>query len=184
MKTFALLILITGSWPLFAGEIAEMHEKLPRTPPIARNRVPLVDNSGASYTNHGITEIGIERTPCFGRCPAYTFIIKSDGTFRYQGESNVERKGTFTGTLSVWYFNSLARFIRDSGYMELQNTYTMMHTDSPTAFTTVVMNGKRKVISNYGNGGPTKLWAIEQLLDDLMGKAKWAEPSKAVVTPK
>lgn len=34
-------------------------------------------------------------------------------------------------------------------------------------------NGKRKVISNHANSGPTTLWAVEQLIDGLMAKADW-----------
>lgn len=52
-------------------------------------------------------------------------------------------------------------------------------TDNPTTFTMVVMNGKRKTIRNYANSGPTKLWAIEQLIDGLMSKGKWSVPGKA-----
>ena len=77
-------------------------------------------------TTHGITEIGIERTVCFGACPAYTFIAKSDGTFRYSGEDFVERKGTSTGTVSIHDFSLLAQFIRDSGYMELADRYQQL----------------------------------------------------------
>lgn len=124
-------------------------------------------------TNHGITQIGIERSACFGTCPIYTFTAKSDGTFHYKGVEHVERKGEFSGTIPFWHFHRLAQFIRDSDYMEFENGYTRMVTDNPTTITTVVMNGKRKTVSNYASAGPTKLWAIEQLIDDLMAKAKW-----------
>ena len=62
--------------------------------------------------------------------------------------------------------------------MELEDGYTGLDTDNPTTYTMVVMNGKRKTVSNYANAGPTKLWAIEQLIDDLMAKAKWDGPQK------
>jgi hypothetical protein len=54
-----------------------------------------------------------------------------------------------------------------------------MVTDNPTVYTTVVMDGKRKVVSNYANAGPTKLWAIEQLIDKLLLEAKWDEKPAA-----
>ena len=95
---------------------------------------------------------------------------------------HVERKGELAGKVSVWKFHELARFIKDSGYMELDDCYTRSVTDNPTAFTMVVMNGKRKTVRNYANAGPTKLWAIEQLIDELMTKVEWRnqkEPSGA-----
>ena len=65
-------------------------------------------------------------------------------------------------------------------------TRSPSRTDSQTScffrfaitYTTVVMNGKRKVIRNYANAGPTTLWAIEQLIDSLMTKVKWGETQK------
>lgn len=130
-------------------------------------------------TNHGISEIGIERGPCFGPCPIYTFIVRSDGSFRYKGDENVKRKGEFTGTVPARYFHQLAQFIRDSDYMELENVYFIGVTDCATTYTMVVMNGKRKVVRNYADAGPTRLWAIEQVIDGLMSKATWDEPNKA-----
>jgi hypothetical protein len=62
--------------------------------------------------------------------------------------------------------------------MQFDDSYSREITDCATTYTMVVMNGKRKTISNYANAGPTKLWAIEQLIDDLMAKAKWEGPSR------
>ena len=97
-------------------------------------------------------------------------------TFRYHGEKFAERQGTLTGTVSVWDFNQLARFIKDSGYMDLSDTYHRSITDNPTVFTMVEMNDQRKVISDYAQAGPSKLWAIERLTDDLLVQAHWNEP--------
>jgi hypothetical protein len=162
---FAVTLLARG------GEISDFHFKNARNPlgDDRRSR----NHKEVDSTNHGITEVGIERSGCLGTCPVYTFIMKSDGTFRYKGTKYVEREGEFAGTIPVWYFHRLAQFIRDSSYMELEDGYRWAVTDNPTTYTMVVMNGKRKTVSNYANAGPTKLWAIEELIDDLMTKAKW-----------
>jgi len=177
MKTLIItFITLTGMFA-FGGEIADHHFAN------GRHSKGVADLPGKSRsfsevisTNHGITEIGIERTGCYGTCPAYTFIVKNDGTFRYKGEKYVERIGDFTGTISIWEFHELAQFIRDSAFMELQDNYSDMVTDSSTVFTMVVANGKRKTVSNYAGTGPTKLWAMEQCIDKLMEKAKWNDP--------
>jgi hypothetical protein len=57
---------------------------------------------------------------CFGPCPIYTAIVKSDCTVRYKGEKSVERVGEFTGSIHPPDFRDLAQFIKDSGYMELE----------------------------------------------------------------
>lgn len=167
-------VLIASGLLTFGGEIAEMYSKLGLSGDDLKSR----SHEEVQSTNHGITEIGIERTGCFGTCPSYTFVVKSDGAFRYKGERYAERAGSFTGRIETWRFHQLAQFIRDSGYMDLEDGYTRIITDSPTAFTTVVMNGRRKVIRNYADAGPTKLWAIEQLIDDFMAKAEWDSVKK------
>jgi hypothetical protein len=177
MKTLMIAVLLGVSFSAFGGEISDYHfnHAHDKLGDIRKSR----SHDDVASTNHGITEIGIERTPCYGTCPIYTFIIKSDGTFRYKGEKFVERAGEFTGTIPVWHFHQLAQFIRDSGYAELENGYARAVTDNPTTYTMVVMSGERKTVSNYANAGPTKLWAIEQLIDDLMSKARWGSPQKA-----
>ncbi|HEY1269836.1 MAG TPA: DUF6438 domain-containing protein [Candidatus Binatia bacterium] len=128
-----------------------------------------------------ITEIGIERDGCRGTCPIFTFIVKSDGTFRYTGERYVQHIGTYTGKVSMWDFNLLAEFIKDAGYMQLEDHYALAATDLPAAFTTVVMNGKRKIIYNYGDAAPRRLWAIQELIDSLLVHADWG--NKLVTQP-
>jgi hypothetical protein len=54
-----------------------------------------------------------------------------------------------------------------------------MVTDNSTVYSTVVIGGKRKVISNYANAGPTKLWAVEQLIHKLVLEATWDEDKAA-----
>jgi len=125
---------------------------------------------------HGISEIGIERTRCYGRCPAYTFIVQSNGTFRYTGRSGVERIGEFTGKIAPYYFEPLARFVKEASFFEMEDDYDRSVTDNPTTYTTAVADGKRKLVRNYAHAGPNKLWAIEQLIDGLLVHAEWDQP--------
>ena len=115
----------------------------------------------------------MERTRCYGTCPAYTVIIKSDGTFHYKAERNVKRPGEHTGKISEWKLKELFEFIKDADYFALEDKYWITVTDHSTVYTYVVMNGKKKIISNYANSGPPKLWAIEQLIDYLLLDAEW-----------
>ena len=171
MKTLIIAVLLGVGFTVSGGEISDLHFKnagdKPGDPEKSRSHAEVAS------TNHGIAEIGIERTGCYGTCPAYTFIVKRDGTFRYQGGKYAERQGEFYGTVPVRDFHQLAQFIKDSGYMSLEDTYARMVTDNSTTYTMVVMDGKQKVIKNYADAGPTKLWAIQQLMDNLMGKAHW-----------
>ena len=185
MKYLITLIAVAAGCCASAGELADLYHKKVQAnlEEWMKQRIQSRRDSVVS-TNHGITELGIERTLCFGTCPAYTFIVKSDGTFRYVGEKYAQRQGAFTGTIPTYSFHRLARFIKDSGYMELSDTYDRQITDNPTVFTMVVMDGKQKVVSDYAGAGPSKLWAIEKLIDDLMVEAHWNEPPKPENTKK
>jgi hypothetical protein len=166
-----VLVLLVTCLSLHAGELADLHERLPKDErAISRNSR---DHKEVDTETTEISEIGLERTPCYGSCPVYTVIIKADGNFRYHGEHYVERKGDHTGKVSVREFNDLAQFIIDTGYMNLDHTYYRAITDQATVYTTVVMNGKRQLISNYANAGPPKLWAVEQLIDKLLLESQW-----------
>src|SRR3954462_14336857 len=103
------------------GEIEDLHRKQtaeershPDAPRIAdgvKGRAPVV------------TEIGLERTPCFGTCPAFRVVIKSDGSVRYNGGEHAKLVGERTGKVSQRGFNRLARFLVESGYTDLDGDY-------------------------------------------------------------
>jgi len=175
MKNLTIAVLMTACSCALAGELSDIYfQKVhANRDEWAKARMQSRQTDSITSTNHGITEIGIERTRCFGSCPAYTFIVKSDGTFRYKGEKYAQRQGEFTGTVPAGEFDCLAQFIKDAGFMQLSDTYDRGVTDSSTAFTMVVMSGQRKVLSDYAQAGPSKLWAIECLIDDLLTKAHW-----------
>lgn len=84
-----------------------------------------------------------------------------------------EHKGEYTGTIPVEEFQKLSQFIKDTGFMEMQNNYEKMETDHSSVFTMVVADGKRKVIRNYADAGPKELHAIQEQIDKLMEKAAW-----------
>lgn len=174
MKQLSLIIGIAAVSfvsTMWGGEIASEYRAHAIKTPQAMEGSQNFGQTRAKDT--GITEIGMERTQCYGRCPAYTVVIKSDGTLRYRGEQNAKLQGGHTGKSDKWELENLFQFIRDSNYFAMQDEYLVPVTDNPTVYTYVVQNSKKKIISNYANGGPTKLWAIEQLIDKLLLEAEW-----------
>ncbi len=152
---------------VFAGEILEHYRKQQAPKPAGFQHM--------TVTNHGITEIGIERLGCYGKCPIYTLVIASDGSVRYEGTRHVPRTGKRDGYIDRWYFDLLAEHIRDSGFFELEDSYSRDITDSETVLTSVIRNRKRKIVSNYANTGPTKLWATQQLIESLLPEVRWLD---------
>lgn len=167
-----VLVVLMGAGLLSAGEIEDLYRKFVRP----RERDQSRQNARFERLNeprHGVTEVGLERTACFGTCPEYWVVIKADGTFRYEGKKNVQRTGTKTGRLPDWQFHQLSEFLVESGYMDLEPTYEAGITDLPATYTTAVVHGKRKVIRNYGDLGPVKLWALQQVIDSVLIGAEW-----------
>lgn len=184
-KLFVGMFFVTamGVCLLSAGEIAELHQKWVRPKDTDTSKQKERFES-LDQPKHGVTEIGIERTACHGTCPIYTFILKSDGTVRYVGQEYVRRKGTHTGQISPWQFNRLAEFAVESGYMNLDSGYDLPTiADFHTTYTTVVIAGKRKLIKNYGDLGPTKLWAFQQVIDSLLAEVQWDDEPKRPEDP-
>lgn len=170
MKTMFILFVFVPSLA-FAGEVADLFEKQMNNveDSVYYSRV----SEAVTSDDNGITEIGLERTTCYGTCPAYAVIIKKNGKFRYTGYKYVDKLGEHTGTVEGWELRNLLKFINDSQYDSLKYFYRSMMLDDAGVYTMVKKIDKFKVISNYANSGPTKLWAIEQLIDKLILTAKW-----------
>lgn len=155
-----------------AGELADLHQRFTpsdkvQTAPGGKLNMPPLTVPGT------IRRIGIERTRCLAGCPAYTLIIRQDGSFRYVGEYGVERLGSYTGMVSRGRLNQLLAFIEASDFNELQASYLADFLDGPTVYTLVETEDVTKVVENYAGSGPPLLWAIEQLIDDLLETAEW-----------
>lgn len=172
----AILLALLACTPVSlssGGEIYDLHQKWVR-PKEADTGRQQKRFEALEMPTHGVTEIGMERTACHGVCPMYTVVFNRDGTFRYVGEDNVARKGKHTGRISTDQFNQLAEFVIESGYMNLDATYDLPRlADFPATYTMAVVGKKRKLVKNYGDLGPVKLWALQQSIDSLLAGAEW-----------
>ena len=170
--TFCIHVIAAG-----AGELQRLYFAQPQT-----NEVTISDLIGppkGPSTNHGISEIGIERTPCFGTCPVYTCIIRSNGTVRYVGVAHVERLGTWETKIDPYQYHRVANFILTSRYLEMKDTYLCGVTDADTVYTMIVRAGRRKIFSNYASSGPDSIWVLQHLIDSLVAGSKWRQVSSA-----
>ncbi len=156
-----------------AGEIADLHRKWVR--PKETDPSPQMARFEALQSpSHGVSEIGLERSICFGACPAYSVIFKADGSVRYVGIENVPHKGVRNGRVSDWEFHRLAEFAVKNGYMNLESDYDLPTiTDLPVTYSMVVREEKRKLIRNYGSLGPIELWAFERAAESLLADVEW-----------
>ncbi len=121
-----------------------------------------------------VTEISLTRGGCYGWCPQYSVRLTSDGKVKYFGGRYVKKLGTFNGAIPTPEFQYLADFVQKADVMAMKDEYENLGiSDLETVYTSFVVNGVRKSISNYANSGPLDVWAIEQLIDKLVSETEW-----------
>ncbi len=116
--------------------------------------------------------ITLERTVCFGTCPAYFLRIKGDGSVFYEGRDFVKVKGEVESTISREDLKKLVDAFYEIDYFSLEDEYTANVTDLPTTITSISIGDRSKRVVNY-YGAPEKLIQLEKLIDSLTNSAHW-----------
>jgi len=126
--------------------------------------------------------ITLERTRCFGTCPAYTVSIDAKGHVTYQGKDFVRVKERATATIPVTEVAALLVTIERIGFDDLRASYTQICradgtacstvTDLPTTFVSVTRAGRTKRVEDYV-GAPEALRALEHDIDKAAGTRRW-----------
>jgi len=109
--------------------------------------------------------IKLDRTTCFGECPAYSVTIDAKGTVTYDGEKFVRVAGRQTDRIPLPRVAALVATIDRIRFFEMENSYRQPVTDLPTTFVTVVLRGRTKRIEDY-LGAPKELKQFEQEIDE------------------
>lgn len=117
--------------------------------------------------------ITLERTRCYGPCPAYRLTLRNDGTAAYTGIAEVERLGTYKGTFKRRDFARLSKLLLSLKYFEMKDQYSIPVTDQPRVITSFSVGKKRKMVENYGDSGPAGLRRIETAIDSMAKRVKW-----------
>ncbi len=130
----------------------------------------------------GIEQIVMERTACFGTCPAYRIIINKDGQTKYISRYYTEYEGTFEKQLdqekTAELFNEFAKYHVDT----CQEEYKSLVQDLPgIIYEFTYKNGKEQVI-RQAEFGPEFLKELARKVDALVvvddSWKKIAEPEK------
>jgi len=129
--------------------------------------------------------ITLERSTCFGTCPAYKISIYGDGLVIYEGKELVKTKGDADGRITKEAVQQLVREFEKIGYLKLDDEYSTDKncpegwTDAPTAITSLTQNDKTKrVVHYYGcRGLPVleQLTALENKIDEAVNTKRWIE---------
>lgn len=124
----------------------------------------------------GPVEITLRRTVCYGFCPAYTVTITGDGQVRYNGERFVNVVGPASATIPREDVEQLLARFDEIGFDELRDEYRGQMTDLPTTTITLVRNGRRKAVVDYGGtsvGMPRAVRDLQAEIDRVARTDQW-----------
>jgi len=116
--------------------------------------------------------ISLQRTQCYGNCPAFKFDIYSDRTVKYKGVAHVEQIGEWTARLTSEQYQSIVREFEEANFFEFADTYYQDISDGPTTYVTYADGDSIKKVMDY-YGAPEKLKKLEGKVEQLITEITW-----------
>ena len=155
---------------------------------IAHGGAQAPDLSSLSEADLKTITIQLERTGCYGSCPAYSVTIHGDGRVEYNGTGHVKEMGSRTGRIEMDKIKSLASAFAKIKFWGLAQDYSRANcngrvcTDMTTAITEFSVAGASHRVSHYYGCGnaPRSLFDLESLIDKSANAEQWTgDVSKA-----
>ena len=122
--------------------------------------------------------VQLQRTSCFGSCPAYTVAVRGDGLITFAGIGSIAIPGKHTGTVSTETFGALLQAFRKADFLSAKDEYHCGWTDMPTQTLVLEVNGQQKTVVDYGGelvGLPEAIKQLESAVDEVAGTSRWVE---------
>jgi len=135
--------------------------------------------------------VTLERTMCFGTCPAYSLIIYGTGEGIYEGKFNVKVEGVQEFNLSQEQLKELVEAFEVAYYFSFRDYYAVGITDAETTKTSITFQGHSKTVSHYGwcldyenivipdgmpkDAAPKILCDLENKIDEIVNVAQWTD---------
>ena len=147
-------------------------------------------HSGQAATSQNIPQdlkITLERTACYGTCPAYKLTITADGAVVFEGRHFVKKEGaTINSAISQERLKQLMAEFDRVKFFSLEDDYSETRlscpTDQPSAITSIRINGKSKTINHYLGclepKVPKGLTELENKIDEIVNTAQWLPEKK------
>ncbi len=115
--------------------------------------------------------ITMERTPCFGKCPAYKLTIFNTGKVNYEGFDFAPKQGKYHANINKEQIDELKNNIKLINLFNLKDKYDYSITDIPSCILYVQLDGKKKkILDRYG--APKELRDFENLIDSMIDPQK------------
>ena len=124
-----------------------------------------------------ITSIAMEKTGCFGMCPAYLVRFMADGRARYTGGMYAPLQGRFSGNID---FASLASWIATQHPETLPDTHPTVNIDAPGVNLQIEYGARRIRLTGISeNSASLRLEGILLALDGATSRIRWRRDDAA-----
>ncbi len=118
-------------------------------------------------------KIVFTKSPCFGKCPVFTFTISgATKTATYEGKQNVKKIGTYTKPISNDSISMLIKGFESVHFFDLDDKNSAYIPDLPSIFITFSNNGKTKTVEESTNK-PSPLNDLEKQLTEIANSDGW-----------
>ncbi len=118
---------------------------------------------------------GIQRTPCFGKCPQYEIRLYKSGLVDYIGIDAVDKIGKYQCRLDSAVVSLIVEKADAFGFFDLNDFYPINSaqiTDFPMCVCSVKKNGELKIVYNR-NDAPLNLIKFQNFLDQFFADKEW-----------
>jgi hypothetical protein len=129
----------------------------------------------ARLLNAAIDSVSLTQTPCMAPCPTYCYVLRGDGTARYEGQADTPILGRYSAPLGQASFDSLVRMLREKHFLQLARRYEYPATDQDSKITRVFLADTVKAVHRYGVPAdtPPELYQIEAAIEGLGAGLTW-----------
>ncbi len=139
-----------------------------------------VDLRSLSDTDLKTVTVRLERSRCYGTCPAYTVMIHGDGRVEYVGKNYVKTTGSQESQIQPEKIRSLLSEFENAKFLSLEdysrpNCKGRVCTDMPTVIVELTVKGVKHVVNHYYGCGsaPKSLFDLETAIEKTVNTEQW-----------
>jgi hypothetical protein len=122
---------------------------------------------------------GIERGPCFGRCPEYKAVVYITGLAEYYGRKNTERIGFYQARLTPQQLADVKTLLTSNKMDLADSAYVNPYIADYPAYFLMVRDsrGSRQVLVNHEEP-PANVRQFTEDLDKMISTFSWVEVNR------
>ena len=183
-------------WPSLQGEVgqwrftpfkrdghpitAQVEEYVDLVPP---ERLPPKDPAPPLVKPTSAVTLTLQRSGCYGSCPAYTVSLSTTGIL-FEGKYYVVATGKHTAPVDPDQVRALAKRFNEANFYTMAPEYQAGVTDCPTYILTAEIDGHKKSVLDYvgaWEGMPAVVTDLEEAVDKLAQTDRWITGADGLV---